>query len=209
MKTKEILIIIIIYQTIISSCQYCIKEPFTEDELLWLEPFNSGDTLLFCSNPYTSESDFDTILILNKLVNNPKNRFIFDLEEKNCECYAYRWPFAKNHYYTYGRIMFLLCNDKKQIEGSLVITKGLWPLVLLDSSYYKGKTYFGVQIGDFHEGYNWDYSYDNSLITNLCINNEIIKNCIEFSNKDFSLIWSRDCGIVCYRINDNNYFLIK
>lgn len=65
----------------VSSCglPYCIKVPFSENDLNWMKPYSVGDTLIFENS---ENVEFDTIIVKEKEIFNPSNN-IFDLEGCN------------------------------------------------------------------------------------------------------------------------------
>lgn len=61
----------------LSSCglPYCIKVPFSESDLVWMSPYQVGDTLIFEDDINFED---DTIIVTRKAIYNPTNTFILD-----------------------------------------------------------------------------------------------------------------------------------
>lgn len=59
-----------------SSCSlpYCIKVPFSENDLDWMKPYSVGDTLIFEN---IENVEYDTLIVTEKEIYNPSNN-IFD-----------------------------------------------------------------------------------------------------------------------------------
>ena len=79
---KTIYIIILGLVIFLQSCglPYCIKNPFEKEDMLWLNPYEKGDIVIFQS----TQGRLDSILITAKDIFNPTNTFIFDLRGCNC-----------------------------------------------------------------------------------------------------------------------------
>ncbi len=71
---KLILICVFIYYTPLWRKKY----PFSKEEKCWMTTYDVGDSLLF-----TDFADVDTIVITDKVIKHPRNRFGFDWEGWN------------------------------------------------------------------------------------------------------------------------------
>lgn len=59
---------------------YCKKVLFSKRDLAWMVPYSIGDTIVFRC---IETSDIDTLIVTNKIVNNPSNSNPFCLEGCN------------------------------------------------------------------------------------------------------------------------------
>ncbi len=74
MVIKLLLVCIFIYYTPLWRKKY----PFSKEEKCWMTTYDVGDSLLF-----TDFADVDTIVITDKVIKHPRNRFGFDWEGWN------------------------------------------------------------------------------------------------------------------------------
>ncbi len=99
----------------VSSCglPYCKKIPFEEEDLLWFSSYIETDTVI-----YSNSINTDSLIIIKKEINNPKNTCIFDLE--GC-----KWMEGDNEYYANGGYDFLLIHNDVTYYCSFTLQKKL------------------------------------------------------------------------------------
>lgn len=99
----------------LSSCglPYCIKSPFSDEDLGWMRPYSVGDTLIFkdCLSGYV-----DTVIIREKTINDISNTSIFDLRGCN-------WMEADNTCNACAYYDFDAFHSGVRYEGSFILHK--------------------------------------------------------------------------------------
>jgi hypothetical protein len=191
---------IIAVSTIIlfSSCglPYCKKTILSDDEIVWMNPYNVGDKVLFQS----SDNRFDTLLITEKKLYNPSNHFIFDL----CAC---NWVEGDNTAHANASYSLRLLNYNKTDDSFL---DGIF-LIYKDNDNKKASISFSL---------SGLYSKDLAVYSfvNIKIKNKKIDDCIILDHRNSeigegqsdiavqSYIWSKHLGLVQYVLHSGDKF---
>ncbi len=171
---------------LVSSCglPYCKKIPFEEEELLWFSSYPEIDTVYFSNNVST-----DSLIILKKEINNPKNTCIFDLE--GC-----KWMEGDNEYYANGGYDFMFIHNSVTYYCSFTLQK------IADNQSV-------VSIGFCGQ---YSLRLPSNKLKNVMIDGTIYRNCCYFDSSVLEegthqpvekidyLLWSREDGLICYSI---------
>lgn len=171
---------------------YCKKVKFDENDLMWLNPYEKGDSIIFASNL----DRFDTIVVTAKDIFNPSNTFIFDL--RGCNCWEGDNEF--NAIASFG-LNFI---DKDIIQKNPNITDGFFSV----EKFEKGKA---AELSfSFCELYPRKISSEND--TSILLNNKLIQYCIYIRRDECDIgqrqsklniqnyIWSKQFGLVQYTL---------
>lgn len=172
---------------------YNIKTQFNDNELQWINIYNDNDYLLF-----SSEWSIDTVYIEKKTINNPRNTFIFDLEQ------GWAWLEGNNTYYATASLEYKLYHSKDTFCGVLMVLKKIAeeksPLISFS----------------FGGWYSDDMTTDS--LANYQLNNHILDDCIIINhsnahkgkhqktiNLDY-FIWSKSKGLIEYKLKNGNVY---
>lgn len=193
MRNKVYIIILV---TCLFSCglPYNKKTQFDTNDLLWLNAYNSGDTIYFSNN-----KDIDTLIITNKTINNPRNTFIFDLENND-------WMEGNHKYYANADYEYKLYHNEV-FDGILMVMQKIPEQKSAIISF------------SFGGWYSNELLLDN--ITSYIINNKKYEDCIivNYTNShpgkyqkildlDF-LIWCKSKGLISYKLKDEDIYIKK
>jgi len=171
---------------------YCKKIKFDENDLLWLNPYEKDDTIIFVSNL----DRFDTILVTAKDVYNPSNTFIFDLRGCNC------WEGDNEFNAIAGFDLNFI--DKDLIQENPNVTDGGFSINKVE----KGKA---AELSfSFCELYSRKITTDND--TSILLSNKLVSDCISIKKDECDIgqaqsklniqdfIWSKQFGLIQYTL---------
>lgn len=184
---------------VLSSCSlpYCKKIPFSKNDLSWMNPYLIGDTLIFANS---ENIEFDTVIVTRKIINNPSNTNILNLEGCN-------WMEGDNEYKANAEYEFVIHHSGKIYKGMFILEKinNTDPAVVsfaLMGRYTKepiSTSNIVRDLSDFPQ-YKWNIIVPESNL---------------YSGKHQSVFpisiiyWNRDAGLIGYKTSLSCYKLIK
>ncbi len=111
----ETLFLVISALTCFQSCglPYCRNVPFSDEDLMWIPPYNHGDTLLFyCDN----KESMDTLVITDVQINDARNRHWYNISDIN-------WMEDDNSYNAIASADFDIKHNGEVFKGAYVLYK--------------------------------------------------------------------------------------
>ena len=189
------LLIILITSFTLATCglPYCEKTQLNESELQWANVYNNTDTIYFLSR-----QSIDTLYITKKTINNPRNTFIFDLEQ------GWTWLEGNNTYYANASLEYNLHHSDSTYQGVLMV---------LQKNKKKSSPTISFGFG------GW---YSNEITTDslkhYVLNNNSFDDCIIINHSnvhagkhqdilDFDyFIWSKSNGLIEYKLKNGEIF---
>ena len=189
------LLIILITSFTLATCglPYCEKTQLNESELQWANVYNNTDTIYFLSR-----QSIDTLYITKKTINNPRNTFIFDLEQ------GWSWLEGNNTYYANASLEYTLHHSDSTYQGVLMV---------LQKNGKKSSPTISFGFG------GW---YSNEITTDslrhCVLNNNSFDDCIIINHSNVHagkhqdildldyFIWSKSNGLIEYKLKDGEIF---
>lgn len=192
------IVYIIFSITIFSSLQscglpYCKKTQFDKNDLEWMSAYEINDTVLF-----TSTSDVDTFIVTSKTINNPRNTFIFDLEQGGS------WLEGNNEYKANADYEFKLYHNGSIYRCAFLISKESSDL----NAFYR-ISFAGNYIPSYLKNFRFNEFNINDKIYSDCIylKSTLFHPALHQSvlNIDY-LIWSKSKGLIEYKLKNGNIY---
>lgn len=178
----------------------CKKAALTEEELCWVTSFDIGDQMVYMSDCH---EDTDTMIIIDKYLNNQSDKFSYDL--RGCIYLA-----GEKFNNGYGKYKFFIKHKGKSYSGDFDIQRlgecdcALIGLMVLGNYIIN----VNINIDDLkpHKKNNLQDA-DQILITKERLKHRFPNETIPLD----SIIWDRHLGLISYKDIESNctYTLVR
>lgn len=197
--TTKLAMIMSAFLVVVSACglPYCIKYPFSDEDVSWTRIYTEGDTLLFINK--NNITMLDTLIVNAKTVYDPSNTCIFDLRGCN-------WVEGDNEYHASATISMAAYHSGVQYKCLYSLEK-----FSNTASAAFGLSLFGqYTVKDIST--NTTFSNCESVFPNyhdiIVINSSNLTPGLSQPVRPIRTIyWSKGSGLVGYRTTDSFYTL--
>lgn len=176
---------------------YCKKVLFSKRDLAWMVPYSIGDTIVFRS---IETSDIDTLIVTNKIVNNPSNSNPFCLEGCN-------WMEGDNEYKANAEYQFKAIHHGEIYDCLFILEKKSKKECAEISLAFWGKyTINDVPIKNAQKKVS---AYPNNEWILLVTDKNLYSGKNQLVRPLSKIYWSRDFGLIGYKISSLNFQIQK